>query len=89
MVFADQHRAAARHRWFLYDRSHANWPGLLSFVIGLVVSVLFFCNQAKFVGYRCARCRNSVTTFFVGFLLAGGCYLLLCRSKIDAERALV
>jgi cytosine/uracil/thiamine/allantoin permease len=24
-------------------------------------------------------------TFFVGFLLAGGAYLLLCRSKINNE----
>jgi cytosine/uracil/thiamine/allantoin permease len=28
-------------------------------------------------------------TFFVGFLLAGGSYLLLCRAKIAAERTTV
>ena len=54
------------------------------------MSVLFFCNQAKFVGYLVrAVPQLGDVTFFVGFLLAGGCYLLLCRSKIDAERALV
>lgn len=91
VVFADQYlRRGQDIDGFLYDRSYANWPGLLSFVIGLVVSVLFFCNQAKFVGYLVrAVPQLGDVTFFVGFLLAGGCYLLLCRSKIDAERALV
>ena len=28
-------------------------------------------------------------TFFVGFALAGAAYLVLCRSKIEAERAAV
>jgi cytosine/uracil/thiamine/allantoin permease len=27
-------------------------------------------------------------TFFVGFVIAGACYLVLCRSKIAAERTI-
>ena len=35
----------------------------------------------------CAACPQlGDITFFVGFLLAGACYLLLCRSKIAGER---
>ena len=62
-------------------------PALLSFAIGLVVSVLLFCNQVNFQGYivRAVPQLGDIT-FFVGFLLAGGAYLVLCRSKIASER---
>ncbi len=88
VVFADQYlRRGQQIGGFLYDRSYANWNGLLSFVIGLVASVLLFSNQEKFVGYVAkAVPQLGDITFFVGFLLAGGCYLVLCRSKIAAER---
>ncbi len=91
VVFADQYlRRGQDVSGFLYDRSYANWPGLLSFAIGLVVSVLLFCNQVKFSGYvvRAVPDLGDIT-FFVGFVLAGISYLALCRSKIDSERALV
>jgi len=91
VVFADQYlRRDQKIAGFLYDRSYANWNGLLSFAIGLVVSVILFSNQEKFVGFV-ARGLPQLgdITFFVGFLLAGASYLLLCRSKITAERALV
>ena len=53
--------------------SYANWAGLVAFLIGLVVSVLLFSNQEKFVGYVAGRCPQlGDITFFVGFLLAGG-----------------
>jgi NCS1 family nucleobase:cation symporter-1 len=53
--------------------------------------VLLFCNQPpKFVGYVVAAVPQlGDITFFVGFLLAGGSYLLLCRAKIAAERTTV
>jgi purine-cytosine permease-like protein len=88
VVFADQYlRRNQPIAEFLYDRSYTNWNGLLSFVIGLVASVLLFANQEKLVGVvtRAVPELGDVT-FFVGFLLAGGCYLLLCRSKIAKER---
>lgn len=90
VVFADQYlRRGQKIAHFLYDRSYANWGGLAAFVIGLVVSVLFFCNQEFFQGFlvKAVPALGDIT-FFVGFLLAGGAYLLLCRSKIAAERAL-
>jgi NCS1 family nucleobase:cation symporter-1 len=91
VVFADQYlRRGQPIAGFLYDRSYANWNGLLSFVIGLVVSVLLFSNQVKFTGYIAkAIPQLGDITFFVGFLLAGASYLLLCRSKIATERTLV
>jgi NCS1 family nucleobase:cation symporter-1 len=91
VVFADQYlRRGQKIAGFLYDRSYSNWNGLLSFMIGLVVSVVLFSNQEKFVGIIAkAVPQLGDITFFVGFLLAGGAYLLLCRSKIAAERAVV
>lgn len=65
------------------------WAGLVSFLIGLTVSVLLFCNQQKFVGLL-ARMFPQLgdVTFFVGFLVAGGCYLLLSvRLGVSAWRA--
>ncbi len=78
-------RPAVRH--LLYDRSYANWGGLAAFVIGLVVSVGLFANQEKLVGFVAkAVPQLGDITFFVGFLLAGAAYLVLCRSKIAAEK---
>jgi NCS1 nucleoside transporter family len=90
VLFADQHlRRGQTIAGFLYDRSYANWTGLLSFAIGLVVSVVLFANQVKFTGYIAkAMPQLGDITFFVGFLLAAGSYLLLCRSKIANERTL-
>ncbi len=88
VVFADQYlRRGQTIRGHLYDRSYANWGGLLSFLVGLLVSVLLFSNQAKFVGVIAkALPQLGDITFFVGFLLAGAAYLVLCRSKIAAEK---
>lgn len=91
VVFADQFlRRGHRVDGFLYDRNYSNWPGLLSFLIGLVVSFLLFCNQELFVGYvvRAVPELGDIG-FFVGFLLAAGSYLVLCRSKIDAAKVTV
>jgi nucleobase:cation symporter-1, NCS1 family len=91
VVFADQYlRRDQTVAGFLYDRSYTNWNGLLSFVIGLVASVLLFSNQQKFVGVVAeALPQLGDITFFVGFALAGAAYLVLCRSKIEAERMAV
>ena len=91
VVFADQYlRRGQTISGFLYDRSYANWGGLLSFAVGLVLSVLLFSNQKDFVGFVAkAVPQLGDITFFVGFLIAGASYLLVCRSKITAERAAV
>jgi NCS1 family nucleobase:cation symporter-1 len=91
VVFADQYlRRGQPVAGLLYDRAYANWSGLLSFLLGLVVSVTLFCNQTTFVGYV-ARAVPQLgdITFFVGFLIAGAGYLTLCRSKLGAEREVV
>jgi purine-cytosine permease-like protein len=91
VVLADQYlRRGQAIAGYLYDRSYANWGGLLSFAGGLVVSVLLFCNQEIFQGYvvRVVPQLGDIT-FFIGFLIAGASYLVLCRSKIAAERAAV
>ena len=91
VMFADQYlRRGQTVARFLYDRSYANWNGLLSFVIGLVVSVALFSNQEKFVGWV-AKAYQALgdVTFFVGFLLSAAAYLMLGRSKIAAERVAV
>jgi NCS1 family nucleobase:cation symporter-1 len=88
IVFADQYlRRGQRIAGILYDRSYANWGGLAAFVIGLVASVLLFSNQEKYVGVVAkALPQLGDITFFVGFLIAGAAYLVLCRAKIAAER---
>ncbi len=88
VVFADQYlRRGQQVSHLLYDRSYANWGGLAAFVIGLVVSVGLFANQEKLVGFVAAAVPQlGDVTFFVGFLLAGAAYLVLCRSKISAEK---
>lgn len=91
VVFADQYlRRGQPVAGFLYDRAYANWTGLLAFLLGLIVSVVLFSNQAKFVGVIAeAVPQLGDITFFIGFLIAGTSYLVLCRNKIAAERALV
>ena len=73
VVFADQYlRRGQTVAGFLYDRAYTNWNGLLSFAIGLVVSVLLFSNQQMFVGVVAeALPQLGDVTFFVGFVLAG------------------
>lgn len=91
VVFADQFlRRGQRVDGLLYDRNYSNWPGLLSFLIGLVVSFVLFCNQELFVGYvvRAVPELGDIG-FFVGFLLAAGSYLVLCRSKVEADKVTV
>lgn len=88
VVFADQFlRRGRRVDGLLYDTTYSNRPGLVSFLIGLVVSVVLFCNQELFVGYVVRALPDlGDIGFFVGFLLSGAAYLILCRSKITAEK---
>lgn len=85
VVFADEYlRRGQRVDHLLYDRSYSNWGGVAAFLIGLVVSVLLFSNQQKFVG-AIAKAVPELgdITFFVGFLLSGAVYLLVNRSRIS------
>ncbi|KGI69056.1 cytosine permease [Mycolicibacterium rufum] len=84
VMFVDQYLRRGRPvAHLLYDRSYANWGGLAAFAIGLVVSVLLFANQEKYVGAVAAAVPAlGDVTFFVGFLLAGAAYWVLCRRAI-------
>ncbi|WP_327144905.1 purine-cytosine permease family protein [Nocardia sp. NBC_01327] len=84
IVFADEYlRRGQRIDHLLYDRSYTNWGGVAAFLVGLVVSVVLFSNQAKFVGYAAkAWPQLGDITFFVGFLISGAAYLLLNRARI-------
>ncbi|GAB0106207.1 cytosine permease [Nocardia sp. JMUB6875] len=85
VVFADEYlRRGQRIDHLLYDRSYSNWGGVAAFLIGLVVSVLLFSNQQKFVG-AVAKAVPELgdITFFVGFLLSGALYLLINRARIS------
>lgn len=87
VMFADQYLRRGRPvAHLLYDRSYTNWGGLAAFAIGLVVSVLLFANQEKFVGFVAAAVPAlGDITFFVGFVLAGFAYWVLCRPAIVTQ----
>ncbi|BBX69304.1 purine-cytosine permease family protein [Mycolicibacterium psychrotolerans] len=87
VMFADQYLRRGRPvAHLLYDRSYTNWGGLAAFAIGLVVSVLLFANQEKFVGYVAAAVPElGDITFFVGFVLAGAAYWVMCRPAIATQ----
>ncbi|SDY40346.1 NCS1 nucleoside transporter family [Amycolatopsis xylanica] len=64
------------------DPRHSNWPGFIAFVAGLVVSIGLFANQTLYT----APIPKAVPaigdlTFLVGFVISGGLYALLRRSR--------
>lgn len=87
VMFADQYLRRGRPvAHLLYDRSYTNWGGLAAFAIGLVASVLLFANQEKFVGVVAAAVPAlGDITFFIGFVLAGAAYWVLCRPAIVTQ----
>ncbi|MFT4044391.1 MAG: cytosine permease [Gordonia sp. (in: high G+C Gram-positive bacteria)] len=68
----------------LYDSRYTNWGGFAAFVIGLIGSVLLFCNQEKFVGYvvRVVPELGDIGAF-VGFAIAFVAYVILARSAVE------
>ncbi|QLY29749.1 purine-cytosine permease family protein [Nocardia huaxiensis] len=84
VVLTDEYlRRGHRVDDLLYDRAYTNWSGVAAFVLGLVVSVLLFSNQAKFVGYIAKQAPElGDITFFVGFALSATAYFLLARTRI-------
>ena len=70
----------------LYDPKYTNWGGVAAFVLGLVASVLLFCNQERFVGFvvRAVPDLGDIGAF-VGFVIAFVAYLVLARNKVRAS----
>jgi purine-cytosine permease-like protein len=61
----------------LYDRRHRNWAGPIAMGTGVVISVLLFSNQERYVGMIPERFESiGDLTFEAGFLLSAGLYLL-------------
>lgn len=85
VVFADRVlRKEPPSLALLYDTRYANWGGFAAFVIGLVGSVLLFCNQTKFVGYVVRQVPElGDIGAFAGFAIAFVAYLILARKKVE------
>lgn len=57
------------------DRSWQNWAGPIAMVVGIVVSVWLFSNQANYTGpIPSAHPQVGDITYLVGFLLSAGVY---------------
>ncbi len=66
----------------LADRRHRNVAGFTAFLVGLVVSVGLFANQALYTApIPKAVPGTGDLTFAAGFVLAAGTYLLLRRQR--------
>ncbi len=76
VMFVDQALRRGRPvERFLYDKAYANWAGPIAMLSGMLVSILLFSNQTRFVGYI-ARQSSSFgdIAFEVGFLVAAAVY---------------
>lgn len=84
VVFADQWLRAGRDATPLFgDRSRIGWPGLVSFLVGAVVSIVFFADQSLYLGpVPAAIPQIGDITFLVGFLVAGALYQVLGRREV-------
>ncbi|MBJ7290591.1 cytosine permease [Williamsia sp.] len=89
VVFVDQYlRRGTAFADLFYRRTFTNWPGLASFVIGTVASILLFSNQAKFSGYLVREFPDlGDITFFAGFVFSAGLYAALSARRRRATVA--
>ncbi|MEU0796944.1 cytosine permease [Amycolatopsis sp. NPDC005961] len=83
VLLADQHlRRGTEFGELLADRHHRNVAGFTAFLVGLVVSVGLFANQAVYTApIPKAVPGTGDLTFAAGFVLAAGTYLLLRRQR--------
>ncbi|GAA3695028.1 purine-cytosine permease family protein [Gordonia hankookensis] len=88
VVFADRLlRREPPSLALLYDTRYTNWGGVAAFAIGLVTSLLLFCNQERFVGYvvRAVPELGDIGAF-VGFVIAFVGYLILARKRVERSQ---
>ncbi|MEV7044612.1 cytosine permease [Amycolatopsis sp. NPDC051061] len=83
VLLADHHlRRGTGFGELLADRRHRNVAGFTAFLVGLVVSVGLFANQALYTApIPKAVPGTGDLTFAAGFVLAAGTYLLLRRQR--------
>ncbi|WP_328359215.1 cytosine permease [Streptomyces sp. NBC_00445] len=71
----------------LGDRTFTNWPGVAALLTGIVVSVPFFSNQEKYVGWVPEQWPSfGDITCLVGFAVSAGLYAAL-RARAQAKEA--
>ncbi|MGH7862986.1 MAG: purine-cytosine permease family protein [Candidatus Dormibacteraceae bacterium] len=69
-----------------YDRGHRNWAGPVALVVGGVLAVYLFSNQALYTGPLPKRVPQlGDLTFLVGFVLAALTYYLLRRRSTGSR----
>ena len=86
VMFTDQAlRRGQPLEQFLYDKRYANWAGPVAMLLGMVLSILLFSNQTRFVGFV-ARQSSSFgdIAFEVGFVVAAVTYYLI-RTRTGAR----
>jgi NCS1 nucleoside transporter family len=83
VLLADHHlRRGTEFGELLADPRHRNVAGFTAFLVGLVVSVGLFANQALYTApIPKAVPGTGDLTFAAGFVLAAGTYLLLRRQR--------
>jgi nucleobase:cation symporter-1, NCS1 family len=88
VMFVDQYLRRGRPvERFLYDKAYANWAGPIAMLSGMLISILLFSNQTRFVGFV-ARQSSSFgdIAFEVGFVVAAAVYYALAAGKVRADR---
>jgi NCS1 nucleoside transporter family len=83
VVLVDQYLRRGRPvDHLLADRAHHNWPGVIAFLVGLVVSVALFANQSALTGIVASRFPAvGDIAFLVGFVLSGALYAALAKLR--------
>jgi NCS1 family nucleobase:cation symporter-1 len=92
VVFADIWlRRGHQVSGYLFDRAHNPFAGWVSMLVGVVVSVWLFSNQAKYTGPVPARFEwLGDVAFEAGFVISGLLYLVLFRlQKVERDEVLV
>jgi nucleobase:cation symporter-1, NCS1 family len=89
VMFVDQALRRGRPvEQFLYDKAYANWAGPIAMLSGMLVSILLFSNQTRFVGYVARQSASfGDIAFEVGFVVAAAVYFgLRSRARGVADR---
>jgi NCS1 nucleoside transporter family len=87
VVFTDQLlRRGQPVQQFLYDKRYSNWAGPIAMLTGMLLSILLFSNQTRFVGYVARQSASfGDIAFEVGFVVAAVVYWALASSRIRSR----
>jgi nucleobase:cation symporter-1, NCS1 family len=84
VVFVDQALRRGRPvQQFLYDKRYSNWAGPIAMLSGMLISILLFSNQTRFVGYVARQSASfGDIAFEVGFVVAAVVYYALASRRL-------